>query len=234
MSLPPPNAEMEIGDLVFVAGPSTVGKSSFISQLQSGHLPREIRARLPPAAETWTIGAPRRFLPRSRRRRAVREKRRIFVPGLIFHYDTTRLLSLGLEDFGEDRGLDILKSARRVLLVDLRAPGNVLERHAIRRIARRRRLVALQRLLGLLTFGLLRSDDGPGGRSRRATANALQAYREPGWLDRLYAKWDAFLVEVLRTGIDGEIILVEPIARRYAPPTFRLRRDKQRQSDEGA
>ena len=219
MRFPLPGEELEIGFLLVVAGPSTVGKSSFISQLHSGSLDREIRSRIPVAVDGWTLGAPR-FLARPRRGDG--PTRRVSMPGLIYHYETTRLLRLGLESFGEDRGLDMIKAARRVLIVDLRAPSDVLAQHAIRRIARGERLGALQRLFRALSLGVLRSGDSLLDASG-PTAEVLEAYREPGWVDGLYAKWDAFLDEAWRTGPEVDILAVEPVARRYAPPTFRLR-----------
>ena len=214
--------EVDVGFLVFVCGPSTVGKSSFIRQLLFGALPSEIQGRFPREAGTWERVEPKRFVSLAGVGTAGLPR---FKPGLIFHYDTMRIHNRGWDGYGKDRALDILYSARRIIVADLRAPAAVLETNWLSRVARQRPQRRLRRLIKAVKGAILHRDYVPETIIRKGDFSTLECYRNADWVDQAYAAWDAFLAEVPRSvpSADVEIMRIESRPCLGHEPTFHLR-----------
>jgi hypothetical protein len=212
--------DVEIGCLLFVSGPSSVGKSSFIRQLVGGGLPDSIRARFPEGIEKWQRVEPKTFAGVAASAKTGAAARQ-FIPGLIFHYDTMRIYNRGWAGYGEDRALDILHAARKVFVVDIRAPRAALERHWLSRISRQNPPRGMRRLLKRFKRWILRRSYIPEP-IERVDFSALAAYRDADFLKTAYERWDAFLRAGSADSRKIDILRVESVSREDSEPVFRL------------
>jgi hypothetical protein len=209
----------KIASLILVCGPSSVGKSSFIRQLQAGALMPELQEKFPRDVKGWrrveeknrdVLSPNGSLLPRRRPPRL----------NVILHYDTTYIFEQGCGGYEDDRHLDVLFAADEVLVVDIRASREALERSAADRKARAKRRHVLGRFLKVAKRTFRGHRPGSVVRDRFPR---LQAYREEGWLERFYGRWQAFLDDVPgRLAVPVRIVRVEAIVRPVAEPTFRL------------
>ncbi len=207
----------EIGSLLFVGGPSSVGKSSFIRQLQAHALPAEIQDRLPKDTGKWkrveeknyeaVFGGDIRSTPAS-------------YPKVIFHYDTMDIYDQGCDGYENDRQLDVLFMAQEVFIVDIRASARTLERNMANRSARARPKRGHERLLKYIK----RRIRGYGPKPAREHAfPRLEAYRDELWLEQFYYRWEKFLAKATDRLVGPAVVIrVEASSRPAAEPTFRL------------
>jgi hypothetical protein len=203
-----------IGQLLLVCGPSAAGKTTFIRQLQRDRLPAAVKSFLPEGAQGWPQSSAKEYvrgtgyagLPRGG----------ASIPALIFHYDTMRVNYLGFADYEADPALEILGSAEAIVLVDLRPTPETLGQHVLWRRERRQRNRWVKKLVHL------------GKRARRPELSSAPAIPnsilveddclQPGWIERQYARWDAYL----RTVPLREVIRLEPVLRSRGEPSFRI------------
>jgi hypothetical protein len=212
-------ARLSIGRLLLVSGPSTAGKTSFIRQLATGTLPRDVRGLLPLGAEHWAQSSAREYMRESRNESEDHGAAKR-IPGLIFHYDTMRVHYLGFGDYNRDPALDIIRAADETLIVDLRASTETLEQHFLWRAARRKRNRWVRKLVHLLKR-LRRPEFATEQLAHANASNLLDVYRQTGWLNDWYSRWDAFVHGLRATSRPIQVVFVEPIPRHKGEPTFR-------------
>jgi hypothetical protein len=199
--------------VLLVAGPGGSGKSTFLRLLASNELPPELRRCLPADAGKWPM-----LMPRILRK----ESGRSLLPArFALHYDIAGYAARAEVPYGEDAALRVLRSARRVAVVDIRPSASQLVSQAALRAAeedRRRswlgRLWRLSRLRQLLQTSEPLASGSP--------ASKLELYRQPGWLEACYARWDAFLAASVSARPDIAVMRIEPELTRSGQRSFRL------------
>jgi hypothetical protein len=240
-----------IPHLLVVAGPSCVGKSTFLARLASGDLPTAVRSSLPeratswPQVEAWELS---RWLAS----RPAGEE----VDGIAVHYDLWRLRNPHIPR--PDPELAALTAARAVTVVTLTSHRARLVSQLARRMRwltgrpRSDRLVvflatvihprvALLTLTmtiaavlprraadGMLQWRLVERLWGDFGASiwHRHAVEAFAAYLRPGWLSGLEQDWLRLLNATLPAG--STIIELEPsIASRVGPFEWQVRTSTQ-------
>lgn len=204
--------------LLFVCGPSSVGKSSFIRQLASGVLPAEVKSRLPPGVEGWERVEPKHFVAV-----AAEADRPKVMKGLVFHYDTMRIYTRGWLSYNEDRALDIFASSKRTLIVDLRTRSSALEQHWLSRLSRQRPQGWFRRTSKAIKRAARRKVYVPEAVVRAEGFSILDSYRDVRWIDEAYSRWDAFLDQITNLEENVDIIHLESVFRMNAEPIFRIR-----------
>lgn len=107
-----------IGHLVVVAGPTSIGKSSFIARLREGQLPEIARMLEIDHPGGWQEIGPR----------SIHTLTESMVEGYILHYDFLRPYYRSAKTHDRDEAFDLLKTARRVSFVTLIAPPEELRR----------------------------------------------------------------------------------------------------------
>jgi hypothetical protein len=118
---------IRIAELVIVAGPTCVGKTTLLARLRNGELPTLASSLgLDAGSDSVFLDAVQVEGP-MRRRKPERLER------LVLHYDTCRPARLGLADFVRDPVLDLLGEARRVAIVTLWATADELYRRTVER-----------------------------------------------------------------------------------------------------
>lgn len=133
----------DIGHLIVVAGPTSVGKSTFIRSLEDPKL----RKKFGIAKDYSTIGANR-----------LDE----LAPGrhdsLVFHYDMLRPFDRPLQSHGRDPAFHLLESAEKVTVITLVASGDELQQRIRSEVAKptgrkaRKRHALIERQYGNPTF----------------------------------------------------------------------------------
>jgi len=217
--------------MLLVAGPSAVGKTTFLARLTEDDLPRSVAAALPagsgewPQVEAWALEQWVDTRPRGEE-----------IEGVVVHFDLWRLRNPRLPC--PDPAVAVLAQARAVTVVTLTSSrARLLSQVAIRlrRPAQRRRrrhvrlvaVLAARPRIVLLTLAINVAALLPGraasallrrklverlwgelGDPQRHTIEALAAYLRPGWLSALQRDWSAMLRAVLPAG--SEVVVLEP------------------------
>jgi hypothetical protein len=161
-----------IQSLIVIAGPSCVGKSTLLSQLQKGQRPQ--------VADILGLDVPERWEYSD----AVRMRLCSARPArLVLHYDLLRPFKLGIKGgYGHDDALDTLDAADQVTLLTLWALPRTLAGRAVRRLFAAS--VGAERDLGWCGVG----------RCRLNLLRSLARYATQGsrWLNQIYAGWFAY------------------------------------------
>ena len=197
--------------ILVVAGPGGAGKTTFIALLRSGALPGEIRDLLPDGVEGWPAHMPGVF----------RNPHGSGPPAdsYVLHYDTTGPARKWGLDYAADQALAGLVTVQNVTVVDVRPTTETLIGQLEGRSAEanRRRGWAGR----MWNRSLLRSLLQPSKMLRRSGRFQKPAlYRQSGWLEQVYASWDAYLAN-LQTRTKLLLIRVEP-AGWGDSPSFRI------------
>ncbi len=196
--------------ILLVAGPAGSGKSTFMQQLRSHGLPKEIVDLLPPGCEDWPHISGKLLLAGRQRECASR---------VIMHYDIMRPFSLGLRDYSSDKALSIICSCNSWLtVISLSVPADILiAQYMARAISTGHRVrVALHRFTGSRRALL--------GRKR---SRLVALYEQPNALDHWMSRWDAFLEMIYTRNAQSKkfpmcLISASPCAPADGQPNFRL------------
>ncbi len=188
-----------IGHLLLVSGPSGSGKTTFLRQLATGSLAPDILAALPAGASDWPQTNGRRIISGgsgSRGRPRVGPQ----PDGLVLHYDFMRAFETPVADYAEDRALAALALAEAVTVIALHAPPERLADELARRPPRTRRLDPLRNTARSLGVGMPGKPDRVYDRitEHERHRRLVEHYRQAGWLDEWYARWQSFLEESCR------------------------------------
>ena len=187
-----------VAHVLLVAGVRAAGKSTFLDQLMCSGLPEELAAHIPAGADRWPqylAGYHLLWRPMlwsgARQHRLLRLVPRRLRPAaddlsFALHYDLTRFAQAGIKD----PALAVVRSARRLTVVTVRAPPDQL----IGQYERRR----LQRLAGL----------DAGKRTPRTTA----LYLAEGWVDNLYNDWSVAVAAEFAPQTATHWLEIEPVA----------------------
>jgi hypothetical protein len=216
-----PASDFRIARLLVVSGPSGSGKSTFLRQLASGRLPPELMAALPRGAGHWpeTNG----FGIRGRTRLSRDAQGGRILEGVVLHYDITRIVDTLIEGYADDPTLLGLDLADTISVVLIRAPAERL----IRQLGQKRpdpgglsaALKGLERRVRLA----LRPKRRPVYREtafQERREGLARLYREPGFLDACYERWEVFLEQTVGPRLKPPILHIEPAGD--GPPAFRL------------
>lgn len=210
-----------INRLVVVAGPTSVGKSTFIRKMLSNSTP-ELAERL--GVDNFSGWENSETL-------AVKKKHhnRLCIDRLIFHYDFLRPFGRSIETHDRDEALNILKQADRISFITLFVAPNVLKRQIITgefyggskelkgripAIIKEGFSLSLKDLTRNLfdlksVFGLVRH--GASVRHRQI----LRMYEEPDEVVRLYRWWLDYL-DRIDVKIENNIIFDPQCSRIYS------------------
>lgn len=118
---------IQVVELVIVAGPTCVGKTTLLGRLRNGELPSIARSL------GLDAGSDPVFLDAVQIDVLIRSRRRQRLERLVLHYDTCRPARLGLADFAGDPVLGVLDEARRVVIMTLWATADELHRRIVQR-----------------------------------------------------------------------------------------------------
>jgi hypothetical protein len=199
-------------DLIIVAGISGSGKSTFLKQLKSGRLPR--RLVLPADVKGWpVVGSSQPIGPRG-------------PEGVILHYDMNGRDLWNGADYHDDPALVLVGQARTIIVINLRPPlerliSQLTERESAKLEAQKRER---SRLIWRLTAPAVRlalrilppriakrvRQRTPFRYSEERLIKKLRVYKQPGWLDDLYARWGAYLDSVAQSGKQVRQIFLAP------------------------
>lgn len=188
-----------IDRLVVLAGPSGVGKTTFLGRLEAGSLAAEIGERVPQSAATWTQLNPRahrQWLPK------LRSIARSGPPlsGATLQIELTALRDEPAEVVPSMQAVEV---ARDVIVIDLTAPARRIAQQFLDRECRfavQDNPAAAPAIDGLRRAFL--TAPGSTAMDRLAIASAalgagiperyarrLAYYRRPAWLDEVNATW---------------------------------------------
>ncbi len=194
--------------LVIVAGVSGSGKSTFVDQLQGHGLPDEIYRRLPAGVGDWPVvgSSMRPVFPHG-------------APGIVLQYDMNgRGLSKG-RDFTDDPLLDGLENASVVTVVNLRPPPHLMIDQLVVREGGGR---TKEQILDSASAWRLPQGSRAINRILRrwkpwidqnrlfSCRRKINLYSQKGWLEGMYARWDAYLRALGAKGPAVEQIFLEP------------------------
>jgi hypothetical protein len=194
--------------IVVVAGASGSGKTTFVDLLREHKLSVEIYRRLPAGVSDWPVvgSSIKPMFPRG-------------APGIIFQYDMNgRGLSKG-RDFCDDPALSDIERASALTVINLRpAPALMIDQLVAREGDGRTKEDVLNtalvwRLLQrfFIFNRMLRRWKPSIERNRRSSfRRKIDLYDQEGWLDGLYARWDAYLRPLVARGAAVEKIFLEP------------------------
>lgn len=226
-----------IRHLLIVTGASGAGKSTFLRALASGNMQADIRAMLPPHAETWTqrsAGESVSWLAET-----AELHNHEAIPGVVLHYDMLRGLKKG--DYHLDPALRLFHQADVVTIVNLRPPPERLARQLAYHTAVQRAVkgksppTRLRKLLWRIadrsrsTLLFIAKAIPPRLLSRfrklplvapawnklireanRSSTKEYTHYDRPGWLDELYEAWAAYLRSATPGGMTINQIYLQP------------------------
>ena len=114
-----------IGHLVLIAGAQAAGKTTFIQDLLSQRLPREVASLLPVPGDGWSVHGAEDIAAIERAGRR--------VEGLVLHYDLMRWLKF--KGFARDPVLGLLRQAKQVTIVTLMpSAGRLAKHHGVRHL----------------------------------------------------------------------------------------------------
>lgn len=210
-----------IAHIVFIAGPSAAGKSTFIRQLTSGALPDEIRAQMPAGAAGWPVLDGNDILKRGQNLRSV-VRDAYASGGAIVHYDIVHVDRVGFAGgYAGDPLFEIFDLAAQVTLVNLRPQQAQLLRQFEERLReQQRRKGWLRTFWRNAVHARLRE-----ARLRMKGTPQLDKHRlyvDEAWLKACYARWDAFVAAALGRKLTA-VIEVTRDSSADIPPSFRLR-----------
>ena len=184
---------LDIENLLIVAGPSGSGKSTFLRMLAEGGLSIEIMSALPAGASRWpqTSGS---YIDCDSGTQIGASKRGLRLSGLVLHYDFLRILDSLIPDYAHDPALSALKAARNVAVVTIRPAPNALVAQIQRKSMSRGRIHQLERRLRRLLRRIIRPRhrfiyNAPAGRHLRL----VDLYRSPEFLDSWFEAWNHFI-----------------------------------------
>jgi hypothetical protein len=206
-----------IKQLIIVAGPQAAGKSTFMRQLASGHLPGEVLRHIPAGAVSWVHTDAKKFLNRTPETHSAAGLAKA-LPGLIFHYSLIRRGRLTTQNFAGDPALEILQLADEALFITIvPPPARLVSQFAerAREEQARKSKRPLRRLQRLIT-----GENLPPMTTRQS--RVLEHYQSAGWLVRLYRDWDAYVESCCRIRENVQAIKVEPASDAGEDPSFRL------------
>jgi hypothetical protein len=172
---------MHVDKLMVIAGPSGVGKSFLIKQLQLGSFPQFVKQLEMADPNLWTYVLARHL-------EKIREHK---IDRLFLHYDLTRPWRRKLRSgYLEDQPLRILTTSKEITVVTLPGtPEILMSRIVARRKARSERHKSKAksniRLFSRLAFL-------GNQRNKKKQKDVLQLYKNPSELLSLYDEWMKF------------------------------------------
>jgi len=200
-------------DLLFVAGLSGAGKSTFIELLQTGRLPPEITERLPKGCEHWPVASSNDYRTGSTAPP---------MSKIVLHYSIVYPLRHGIHEYQHDPVL------RRVELIDsltvvsiqlsheqlnkqfaTRLQYQLSQKSAFRRFWQGRVHLPMQRARSLLKLSNSRNKEG-------------DLYSDPRWVSWCCEKWEDYLRLILRDKPSARVIQITPCRDEGYRPMFRL------------
>ncbi|MFN3745566.1 MAG: hypothetical protein ACK4TL_12750 [Hyphomicrobiaceae bacterium] len=206
--------------MLLVAGPSGVGKSTFIEQMVGGHLPDEIRRELPEGAATWPQ-------LQGKHLRALGRTQPGILPDhlggrLVAHYDTTYIIQRQLSAHEEDYAAEFFRPFVSLTIVSIETDIERLRKQVNKRRTTREKSRSLPRRLWA------RHVREPVRRQicrlSRAAGSARDAdrYADPSHVETYLERWGMYM----RSLVDGKpgacILRVEPAQDPNGQPTFQL------------
>ncbi len=234
-----------IEHLLVVAAPSGAGKTTFVNQLISRGSAADITAHLPAGAEHWMRvkhGQHKQWLPTVT---TAPED----LSGVILEYDlTSRRAAVSYQT---DPALRLLRMARRITVVNLKAPAEqLITQIAYRETGARTKQSVSQRRLGWglaywvrsTLFAVLRRLSGALPRSaidwfkqlpsivqlwsalkRKGLFVKIKRYEKSGWLEDVYLRWQVYLDAEAKAGARIEQVFLAPEALEKADQVYRWR-----------
>jgi hypothetical protein len=174
-----------IGTLVIVSGPTSSGKSTFLTRFAEGKLPPALSAELPASSRGWPMtGASRLLLSQHGEASSLPPRD---LEGAVLHYDILRPFSTGCQAYARDQALDLISCADKVVVVVLK-PG-------LERLSRQLHEGEIAVKPGKSVLARLAAAAGLKRRKRRHR-HLAGLYTQPGWVDGWYARWEAHIRRV--------------------------------------
>lgn len=211
---------MKPSHLIWVAGPSGGGKSTFIRQLAAKTLAPEILALLPDLAGTWPLVEANNVLKGDLPKKSLRVDMSRTAEWLV-HYDIVFIHCYGITSYENDPIMDLLISAEVLDVVFVKPACDVLLTQFHERKIRHHHTKSKASLIWGRWFRRpLRRALAPW--TGKPVLTTVELYGRPHWLESCYQQWESFCHNLIAHHPNARLSVVEPFSATEHAANFRL------------